>query len=91
VLTREQEEAKEQAEKRLGELREGYKKYRTEYQLAQSHLLDWENKVPRPPDYIPELQRRKAAMDNAYQDWVDLGNKEEYETQLAIKRHLESN
>jgi hypothetical protein len=89
-LTRDQQDQLDEARKKIEELGEGYVKYREIYQGALRDVIEWENIVPRPPDYLSELQKRKDAMDNAYQDWIDVGDKNEYETQSAIKAHLTS-
>jgi hypothetical protein len=88
-LTPEQQADLDEAEKTLKSDYHDYTQYRNTYQQAAEAVQELMLKVHRPSDYMQQLSKLRTSMNNAKTDWENLGNKDEVETALATKNHLQ--
>ncbi|MGC7931410.1 hypothetical protein ACP3VS_22725 [Lysinibacillus sp. VIII_CA] len=90
TLDPEQEKVLAEAKKFISVHRNDYRKYELAVEKAQSDINELNNLEPRPADYTSRLYDLTNALNNANDDWKDLGYKNEFEKYRRLRDTFES-
>lgn len=90
TLTSDQSSQLTAAQTQTQALYTNYKTYRQAWQQASDAVYALMHTTPRPADYMQQLRTKQEALQNALQDWEQLGQKSAYERSDAIVQQLTS-
>jgi hypothetical protein len=88
--TPEQKKRYDDAVATMHNLRSDYTTYRGIYRNAKDDLTTLQS-IPvdqRPADYPAQLRHKQDALNDSFQDWQDLGYKDEYENAESVKKSI---